>query len=120
MIWSVSTLARSSGATMPLRTVNFSIPSAPATNVDEVASNRRGGGHRRTHEVRAPTRALAALEVAVRGGRAALAGIQAVGIHAQAHRATGLAPLETRVAEHAVESFVLGLLLHYARARHHQ
>src|SRR5438132_6956004 len=70
MIWSVSTLARSSGATMPLRTVNFSIPSAPATNVDEVARNRRGGGHGRTHEVRTPAGALPALEVAVRGGRA--------------------------------------------------
>ena len=42
-------------------------------HVGEVAGDRRGGGHRRADEVRAAARALAALEVAVRGRGAALA-----------------------------------------------
>ena len=49
--------------------------------------------------MRAAARALATLEVAVARGCAALAGGQNVGVHAQAHRAAGVAPVEARVAE---------------------
>src|SRR5688572_31550749 len=104
MIWSVSTLARSSGTTRPFRTVNFSIRSAPASDVDEMSRDCRGRRHRRADEVRASARTLAALEVAVRGRGAALAGFQAVGVHAQAHRAARLAPLEAGIAEYPVEA----------------
>src|SRR6185436_21188564 len=105
MMASVSTLARSSGATRPFSTVNFSMGLAPAPHVDEMAGDRRRGRHRRADEVRAPARALPPLEVAIRGGRAALAGLEAVGVHRQAHRAAGLAPFETRFAEHLVQTF---------------
>src|SRR5712664_1620349 len=120
MIWSVSTLARSSGATRPLRTVNFSIASAPAPDVDEVSRDGGRGRHRRADEVRAPAFALPAFEVAVRGRGTALAAPEAVGVHAKAHRAARLAPFEAGVAEYAVEPFPLGLGLHHSRARHHQ
>src|SRR2546428_14041447 len=70
--------------------------------------------------MRPPARALAALEVAVGGRGATLAGREPVRIHAEAHRAAGLAPLEAGIAEDAVEALALGLLLHQARARHDQ
>src|SRR5258708_8681676 len=119
MIWSVSTFALSSSITRPFSTVNFSIALAPAPDVDEVAGNRCRGSHHRAHQVRAAARALAALEIAVGGRGAALAGFQPVGIHAETHRAAGLAPLEAGVAEHAIEAFALGLFLHQARAGNH-
>src|SRR5581483_6916084 len=60
-------------------------------HVDEVAGDGGGGGHLRRDQVRAPAVALPALEVAVRGGGAALAGLELVGVHAEAHGAAGLA-----------------------------
>ena len=50
--------------------------SLPLPDVDEVPLDRRRGGHLRADQVRAPAAALAALEVAVRGRRAALAGLR--------------------------------------------
>ena len=68
-------------------------------------------------EVRAPAAALAALEVAVGGRGAALARLQDVRVHAQAHRAAGLAPVEAGGAEDLVEALRLGLRLHLLRSR---
>ena len=65
----------------------------------------RGDGGR--HQVGASAAALASLEVAVRGGGAALAGGELVGVHGQAHGAARLAPVEPCGAEHLVEA--LGL-----------
>ena len=59
-----------------------------------------------------PARALAAFEVPVAGAHRVAAGLEAVAVHGDAHRAAGLAPLRARVAEHAVEAFRLRLLLH--------
>ena len=50
--------------------------SAPVADVDEVALDGGRGGHLRADEVGAPAAALAALEVAVRGRGAALAGLE--------------------------------------------
>src|SRR6516164_4219699 len=116
MIASVSTFSRSSGATTPVCTMNFSMirdpePLPQLANVDEMTFDRRGGCHRRAHEVRASARALAAFEVAVRGGRAALARLESVRVHREAHR-------EARFGEDLVEAFALGLRLHETRARH--
>src|SRR3954454_20914909 len=66
----------------------------------------------------APAAALAPLEVAVRGGRAALARRERVGVHPEAHRAAGGTPVEARLAEHLVETLGLGLRLHLLGARH--
>ena len=72
-----------------------------------MAGDGGGGGHLRADEVGASAAALAAFEVAVAGGGAALAGREDVGVHAQAHGAAGLAPLEAGLAEDVVEAFVL-------------
>src|SRR4249919_4124174 len=69
--------------------------------------------------MRAPAASLTPLEVAVRRGRAALAGSQDVGVHPEAHRAAGTTPFETRTLEHTVEPLLLGLPLHLRRPRHH-
>ena len=68
-------------------------------------------------EVRAPAAALAALEVAVRGRGAALAGLEDVGVHPQAHRAARGAPVEAGGAEDVVEPLGLGLRGHGLGAR---
>ena len=62
---------------------------------------------------------LAALEVAVRGRGAALAGLQYVAVHGDAHRAARLAPFEARIHKDFIEALGLGLGLHHAGARHH-
>ena len=67
------------------------------------------GSHLRTDEMRAPTAALAAFEVAIAGGGATLAGRKNVGIHAQTHGAAGLAPVEAGFDEDFVEAFGFGL-----------
>src|SRR5262245_54937805 len=75
----------------------------PGADVDEAAGDRRGRGHHRRHEVRPTAEALTALEVAVRRGGAALARLEAVLVHGEAHRATRLAPFEARGGEYPVE-----------------
>src|SRR5690606_11249627 len=92
--------------------------SAQRAHVDEVPGERGRRRHRRTHEMGSPAGALASLEIAVRGRCAALARFEPVGVHRQAHRAAGLAPLEAGVEEDAIEPLLLGLRLHQARARH--
>src|SRR2546421_303626 len=61
---------------------------------------------------------LAANEVPIGGGRAALAGGDEIAVHADAHRAARLAPLETGITEDAVEAFGFGRELHLRRARY--
>ena len=74
MIWSVSTSARSSTATRPV-----DLPRAPPSPLLRAPGRRRSGRRSRPRrpsradEMRAAAGALAALEVAVRGRRAALA-----------------------------------------------
>src|SRR3954451_7567298 len=111
MIWSVSTSARRSAVTPPEITRTGSI-SVPLPDVDEVALDRRRGGHLRGHEVGAPAAALAALEVAVRRGRTALARRKDVRVHPEAHRAARGAPVEAGLAEDLIEPLLLGLRAH--------
>src|SRR5438270_2023828 len=107
MIWSVSTLARSSGAIRPLIRRRGS-KELERSHVHEVSGKSCGRRHRRAEEMRAATGALTAFEVAVARRGAAFARRQDVGIHAQAHRAAGIAPLKTRRFEHFVEPLLLG------------
>ena len=67
-----------------------------------------------------PPRPWPAFEIAVRGRGAALARLELVGVHREAHRAARLAPFEAGLDEDLVEPFLLGLVLHQARARHDQ
>src|SRR5690242_2847853 len=125
MIWSVSTLTRSSGATSPLCTRNafmFVCPSSrlmmqrllklPFPDIGEVPCNRGCCCHHRADQVRAASTTLPAFEVAVAGGGAPLAGLQDIGIHSQAHRAARFAPLESCGAKNFVQSFPLRGVLH--------
>src|SRR5437879_4674961 len=62
--------------------------------------------------------ALAAFEVAVRRRGAALARLEDVRVHAEAHRAAGAAPLEAGGEEDLVQTLLLGLAAHGRGARH--
>src|SRR5262245_53084430 len=118
MIWSVSTLTRSSGTAMPVSLTNGSIVNLlkmpqrlfPVADVDEMPGDGGGGGHLRADEMRASAPALAPLEVAVRGRGAALTRLEDVRVHAQTHRAARLAPVETGLLEDPVQPLRFGLL----------
>src|SRR3712207_3240881 len=119
MIWSVSTLLRRSGSAVPAWRVKDSIWRRSSSGrrsargqvggAGEVADDCRRGGDRDRDQVRAATLALPPLEVAVRRRGAALPGSELVGVHPEAHRAAGAAPLRTRGGEDLVEA--LGLRL---------
>ena len=89
---------------------------ASARDVDEVPVESRRSRHLRADEVGAAATALAALEVAVGRGGAALARCEHVGVHAEAHRAAGEAPLEARLEEDLVEPFRLRLEAYLCRS----
>src|ERR1700674_1624027 len=101
MTWSVSTFKRSSGATRPACLVKDSISGVlrkvqvERAHVDEMSGDSGGSGHNRADQMRAAAFALAALEIAIGGTGAALAGKQNVVIHPETHAAAGLAPLES-------------------------
>src|SRR6266545_3837532 len=121
MIWSVSTLARSSGATSPFKTVNRDRVirrSSPLANVDEVPGDRGRSSHLRAYEVGPAARALPALEIAVRGRSAPLARLEPIRVHTQAHGTARFPPLEPGVLEDPVKALVLRLRFDEARARH--
>src|SRR5436853_6251132 len=89
MIWSVSTSERSRGTAVPV-TVRMGSMSVQLLWGGESAGHGGGGGDGGGHEVGAATGALAALEVAVRRRRAALARAPLVRVHGQAPRAPRL------------------------------
>src|ERR1700687_6284430 len=89
---------------------------AEFANVHKMSGNRCGRGHDGADQMRAAALALTALEIAIRGAGAALTRRQYVLVHGDAHAASGFAPLESRVAENLVESFLFGLGLDDLRA----
>src|SRR5260221_10919304 len=104
MMMSVLMFGRSSGAAMPSSRVNASIISmllarrcrpicslvvSDRAHVDDVPCERCRGGHGRTGQMSARARSLAADEVAVGGGDAALARRHRLVVHGEAHRAAG-------------------------------
>src|SRR5215469_4567734 len=91
----------------------------PAADVYEVPGNSGRGSHGWAYQVRPPAGALAAFKVPVAGGGAALAGLKAIRVHAQAHGASGFAPLKAGVGKDAVQSFLLGRVFYLLRSRHH-
>src|SRR4051794_6216757 len=111
MIWSVSTLLRRNGSAVPVWVVKASISVLLGQVGGAREATDHGSGRRDRHrdQVRPTALALPALEVAVGGRRAALAGRELVGVHPEAHRAAGAAPLGARLHEHPVEPLGLGL-----------
>src|SRR3989475_6540397 len=69
--------------------------------------------------MRSAAAALPPFEIAVRRRCTALAGAQHVIVHAEAHRAPRIPPLEPCLAKHLVEALLLGLSLYALRAGHH-
>src|SRR5512141_285459 len=116
MIWSVSTLLRRSGTPMPVWVVNASMSGLQVGGRAEGAADRGCRSDRHRHQMRAATLALASLEVAVGRRRAALLRGELVGVHAQAHRTAGAAPLASGLLDDHVEALVLGLQAHPHRA----
>src|SRR5258706_10240730 len=116
MMESVSTFARSSGITRPVWMRNgfmaVCADSGEPPHVDEMPGDRGACRHGGTYEMRAAAAALPALRISIRCRRAALAGFEPVIVPRQAHRASGLAPFETGVAENPVQAFGFRLRLH--------
>src|SRR3546814_12572181 len=104
MMRSVSMFASATGAAMPVSVSNFSMvvaSSGPSlahqfAHIGQMARDRRGGGHGGADQLGAAAGALASLEIAVRGGRAALARLPIVGVHREAPRAARFAPFDYR------------------------
>src|SRR5579859_3199757 len=85
-------------------------------DVDEMASEGGRGGHDGADEVRAAVAALATFKIAIGSAGAALVRRENVGVHADAHAAARVAPLETGVGEDFVEAFFFGGGFDSARA----
>src|SRR4051794_26116523 len=115
MILSVSIFATGRGAATPVSCVKGCI-SVELPNIGQPPGDGRGGGHRGGERVRAPAGSLAAFEVPVARAGAALARGELVGVHAEAHGAARLSPLEAGVDQDAVEPLPFGLLLDQAAA----
>src|SRR5438034_10510109 len=90
------------------------------THVDEMASDGGGCGHDRADQMRPAVLALAALEIAVAGAGAALVRRKNVRVHADAHAAARVAPLETCLGKDLVEALFFRLRFDAARTRHNQ
>src|SRR6478752_3500558 len=112
----LASAARAASRGSPVMTCVPARASAHLPHIDEMTDERSGCGHLRRDQMSAALEALTTLEIAVRGRGGALAGLELVGVHAQAHRAAGLAPFEAGGEEDLVETFFLGLLLHQAGA----
>src|SRR5262245_62524840 len=80
--------------------------------VGDLAGDGGRRGHGGAHEMRTGALALAPLEVAVGSGSDALTLARGVAVHAYAHGAAWIAPLEARRREDLVEPFRLRGLLH--------
>src|SRR5262249_23215657 len=117
----VSTLSRSSTATIPVWTVKLCIRSiliAPVADIDKTPRDSSGSGHGGAPQVGASACALPAFKVAIAGGKAAPTRFEPVRVHAQAHGAAGLAPFEAGVGKDAVQAFLFCGVLHLLRSRH--
>src|SRR3546814_5942475 len=78
-----------------------------ARRIGDAAGNGARSGERGTHQMRPSAPPLPLLEIAVRCRPTAFAGLQPVGVHADAHRASGLAPVEPRGAQYGVDALRL-------------
>src|SRR5262245_47591837 len=109
MIWSVSMLGNGSTAVCERMSRNGSIsPAQELAWISYATADRCRSRDSRAREQRACACALAALEVAVAGADAVRTARDGVAVHADAHRAAGLAPLGARFLEHTVEALGLG------------
>src|SRR5258708_35688111 len=92
--------------------------SFPLPHIDKATRDGCRCRHRGRHQVGATLVTLAAFEVAVGGRSAALARLELVRVHGQAHGTTRLAPFEASLDEDLVEAFGLRLLFDDTGTRH--
>ena len=76
----------------------------PIPNVRKVSRNRRRCRHHRTHQMRPSPSPLPSFKIPVAGRRAPLSRLQNIRIHSQAHRASRLAPLKSRILKNPVQA----------------
>lgn len=81
------------------------------SNIGQLTDNGSSRSHGRGHQMCPAVGTLTALKVAVGGTSASLTGRQDIGVHTQAHGATGLSPLEASIDEDLVEALGLSLTL---------
>ena len=118
IIASVSTFTRSTGATIPFNFVNACINFSSVLLNSQLlrlqSSNhvhprsvfdRSCRCHCRRYEMRSASAALAAFEVPVGCGSAALSRLQYIRVHRKAHTAACFAPFETCLDENFVKPF---------------
>src|SRR4051812_38777261 len=84
----------------------------PVANVYEVALDSRRCRHHRTYQVSTAAPSLSSFKVAVAGGGATFSRLQDVGIHSQAHRASGFTPFESSFAKNFVQAFLFSNLFY--------
>src|SRR5882724_3805374 len=89
-------------------------------HVNKVAGDCGGGGHHWAHEMGAAVATLPAFEVAVRGAGATFVWRQNVCVHADAHTAPSVPPLESCFGENFVEALFFRGVLDTARTRNNE
>src|SRR6266481_7592814 len=90
------------------------------TYIHKVTCNRRRRCHHWADKVSPAVFTLSPLKIAVRRTRRPLVRREDVGVHADAHAATRVAPLEACLAKDFVEALFFGLRFNSARTRHNQ
>src|SRR5579875_656783 len=90
----------------------------PLPDVHEMTGDCGRGGHDRADQMGPAALALPPFEITVRGAGASFARPQNIGIHAETHAASRLAPLEASFLEDAVETELFGFEFDLLRPRH--
>ena len=92
----------------------------PLADIHEFSGHGGGGRHLRIHQVGTSAFSLPALKISVGCRGTALLRPQLIGVHPQAHAASGIAPFCAGCFEYPIQSFGLGLQADLVRARNHQ
>src|SRR5690349_9745198 len=94
-----------------------SSPQLELAHVNKVTANRGSSGHRRTHQMSSPSRALPSLKVPVRRRCAPLAGSELIAIERRTKRTACIAPFKSSRYEDAIKTLGFGLTFNAFRTR---
>src|ERR1700730_15840602 len=97
-----------------------SVASEQLTRVRDAAFDRTGGGRQRTDQQRSRSFSLTTFKIAIAGADRIMPGGDCVAIHAQTHRAAGLAPVSACRLESLCQSRRLGLIFDLLRSGHNE
>ena len=79
---------------------------AHLADIDKTPCECRGSGHRRTHQMSSAPLSHAPFEIAIRSGGTSFTCFESIGVHPQAHGATGLTPIKSGRFEDFVKAFL--------------